>query len=489
MNDTFVSEFAVITAILIVMCILALITQWIGVNTVLGAFVAGVLVGESPILSQHIEGQLRGFITAFMMPIFFGLSGLSADLTILKNPVIVLWTMGLVAVASIGKFGGAFVGGIAGGLSARELLALGCGMNARGSTEVIVATIGLTLGVLSQNLYTMIVTMAVVTTMAMPPMLRWALRNVPMRQDEKKRHEKEEIDARGFVSRFERLLVAADESPNGIFVMRIAGFIAGQRGLPVTVLHMTNEENVAPPIGDGTTPKEIVAEGAKMGHRAAAEDKGEVKPEAPSISTRVERNVNDAVAKEAPKGYDGLFVGVAAMCNGDGSFTAEVDRAAAGFEGPLTLAIAGRNSAAFENEGFNILVPVNGTEASRRGAEMAFAMSSAKAGSITILHISDGTARGTNRRSLRSGAAQRKTAKAVLEDARALAARYGHTNVRTAVHSDVAPDAAILEEAERCGAEVIVIGASKRVGEQLYLGQTVAHILKSWKRGAVIVAA
>ena len=49
-------------------------------------------------------------------------------------------------------------------------------MNARGSTEVIVATIGLSMGALSQDLFTMIVAMAVVTTMAMPPMLRWALR-------------------------------------------------------------------------------------------------------------------------------------------------------------------------------------------------------------------------------------------------------------------------------------------------------------------------
>jgi Kef-type K+ transport system membrane component KefB len=48
-------------------------------------------------------------------------------------------------------------------------------MNARGSTEVIVATIGLSLGVISHDLFTIIVTMAVVTTLAMPPMLRWAL--------------------------------------------------------------------------------------------------------------------------------------------------------------------------------------------------------------------------------------------------------------------------------------------------------------------------
>ncbi|HVV65001.1 MAG TPA: cation:proton antiporter, partial [Rhizomicrobium sp.] len=179
-NDSFESDYAVVTAILIVMCAMALITEEIGVNTVLGAFVAGVLVGESPILSQHIEDQLRGFITAFMMPVFFGLSGLSADLTVLANPTLALLTLGLVLIASVGKFGGAFLGGRLSGLTARESLALGCGMNARGSTEVIVASIGLTMGVLSQNLYTMIVTMAVVTTLAMPPMLRWALQRLPI---------------------------------------------------------------------------------------------------------------------------------------------------------------------------------------------------------------------------------------------------------------------------------------------------------------------
>ena len=264
-NDTFVSDYAVVTAILIVMCLSALITQALGVNTVLGAFVAGVLVGESPILSQHIEDQLRGFITAFMMPVFFGLSGLSADLTILRDPTLAMLTIGLVAIASIGKFGGAFAGGRMSGLSFRESLAVGCGMNARGSTEVIVATIGLTMGALTQNLYTMIVTMAVITTMAMPPMLRWALQRLPISGEEKERLEREEIDAKGFVSQFERLLVAADESPNGKFASRLGGFIAGQRGLPMTVLEVASRPRKKNG-EDGTQLREAALESAKEGH-------------------------------------------------------------------------------------------------------------------------------------------------------------------------------------------------------------------------------
>jgi len=94
-------------------------------------------------------------------------------------------TLGVIAIASFGKFAGAFLGGEIGGMTRREAFALACGMNARGSTEVIIATIGLSMGALTQDLFTMIVTMAVVTTMAMPPMLRWALSRVPMRKAEK----------------------------------------------------------------------------------------------------------------------------------------------------------------------------------------------------------------------------------------------------------------------------------------------------------------
>jgi Kef-type K+ transport system membrane component KefB/nucleotide-binding universal stress UspA family protein len=243
-NDYFVSEFAVITAILVVMGIMALITHMIGVHTVLGAFVAGILVGESPILTRHIDEQLRGLITAFFAPVFFGIAGLSADLTVLADPEIALFTAGLVLVASLGKFGGAFLGAELGGLTRREGFALNCGMNARGSTEVIIATVGLSIGALNQNLFTMIVAMAVLTTMAMPPTLRWALSRIPMRKEEKQRLEREELEQRGFVSNLERLLVAVDDSPNGKFALRTAGVLAGTHGMPATVLHVPDPSKI-----------------------------------------------------------------------------------------------------------------------------------------------------------------------------------------------------------------------------------------------------
>ena len=148
----------------------------------------------------------------------------------LKNPQLFLLALGFIAIASVGKFTGAFLGGALGRLTGRESLALACGMNARGSTEVIVASIGLSLGVISLDLFTMIVTMAIVTTLAMPPMLRWALARLPLHEEERARLAREAFEAKGFISNVERLLVAVDDSANGRLALRLAGLMAGSRG-------------------------------------------------------------------------------------------------------------------------------------------------------------------------------------------------------------------------------------------------------------------
>src|SRR5262249_58112118 len=110
-----------------------------------------------------------------------------------------------------------------GGLTWRESLAIGCGMNARGSTQVIVASIGLSMGALSQDLYTMILAMAVATTMAMPPMLRLALARLPFHPQEKLRLAREVVAAEGFVTSKERLLVAGAVEATGALASRRAG--------------------------------------------------------------------------------------------------------------------------------------------------------------------------------------------------------------------------------------------------------------------------
>jgi Kef-type K+ transport system membrane component KefB/nucleotide-binding universal stress UspA family protein len=486
-NDNFESDFPVITMILVIMGIMALTTHFIGVHTVLGAFVAGVLVGESPILSKHIDEQLRGLIVAFFMPVFFGIAGLSADLTVLKDATLLLMTFGLIAIASFGKFAGAFIGGEFGGLTRREAFALACGMNARGSTEVIVATIGLSMGALTQDLFTMIVTMAVATTMAMPPMLRWALKRVPLSKAEKQRLEREEYEARGFVSNLERLLLAVDQSPNGKFAARLAGLLAGTGGIPITVLPLSDGDKTSSKQEKTKEPRDRVEETVK----AAAEDttlaqSSDDEPAPVDVTIRKHNAASgEAVAEEAKKGYDLLVVGVENTRVKNGGFHQDVSRIASAFEGPLAIVAGnGDHLRQPQQSPLHILVPVTGNEVSRRAADVAIAIARACDCPITALYVATtSVSNGRKRRGFRA----RQQEQAIMRDVVEMADRHDVTT-RTAVHADVAPHEAILAEVKKRGHDLIVMGVSRRPGDKLFFGDTAAAVLEKSPASIVFVA-
>lgn len=481
-NDNFVSDFAVITAILAIMAAMALTTHLIGVHTVLGAFVAGILIGESPILTRHIDEQLRGLITAFFAPVFFGVAGLSANLTILADPTIALFTAGLIVVASLGKFSGAFIGAEIGGLTRREGFALACGMNARGSTEVIIATVGLSMGALNPNLFTMIVAMAVITTMAMPPTLRWALSRIPMGKDEKQRLEREEMEARGFLPKLERLLLAVDDSTNGSFATRVAGIVAGSYGMPTTVMHIKSDKKTGKQAADAEKEKakeagETIREVAQRADRAmSASEQSDIKL---SVTTMVENAPKQAaVAEEAEKGYGLMIIGLNKTVVRKNQFHDDVANLAAGFEGPLVIADGREEHRKHPLHGtVSILVPVNGTEVSRRAAEVAIALARATKAPLTALYVTTG---GKANRS-------RRYEEAILKDIVDLAESY-ELDLRTAVRGDVAPDDAILKEAARRGHNLVVMGVGRRPGEKLFFGDTAAALMEKSPVSLLFVA-
>jgi len=478
-NDVLKSDFAVVTAILIIMSAMALTTHFIGVHSVLGAFVAGILVGESPILTKHIDEQLRGLITAFFAPVFFGVAGLSADLTILADPEIALATAGLIVIASVGKFGGAFIGAELGGLTKSEGFALACGMNARGSTEVIIATVGLTMGALTPNLFTMIVTMAVVTTLAMPPTLRWALSRIPLGKDEKQRLEREEVESQGFLANLERLLLAVDDSTNGTFATRLGGIVAATHEMPTTVLHITDGDIGDKKIGKQEAAKakdaaNIVQEVAERAeHTKTLDEQSLLTLE---VSTLVGKPTRDTIAEEAEKGYGAMIVGLDKMVARKNEFHDAVTKLAAGFEGPLLIADAREEHRKHPLHGtVSILLPVNGTEVSRRAAEVAIAIARATKAPVTTLYVAPaGKAR------------SRRAEEAILKDIAAMADSYA-VDVRTAVRTEKAAGEAILKEAARRKHNVIVLGAGRRPGEKLFFGDTASALLEKSQQSLVFV--
>jgi nucleotide-binding universal stress UspA family protein len=396
-------------------------------------------------------------------------------------------------------------------------------MNARGSTEVIVSTIGLSMGALNQNLFTMIVAMAVITTTAMPPTLRWALSRIPMRKEEKNRLEREELEDRGFVPNLERLLIAIDDSPNGKFASRVAGTIAGTQGMPTTVLHVADSEKTKPAGGAAerskTDQKAMAAKVGEVGskkysrrpapkdgpaskEKAKAEDAGEQIKEAAEqvkakqkaeeksdadveVTTVVHETPDaDAVAQEAKKGYDLLFIGLEKTVARGGEFHDSVAKLALGFDGPLAIA-AVRGSLANNPDGkLSVLVPVNGTEAARRGAEIAITLARANKASLTILYVAQRPAR---RGRLTPAIHSRRHEEAILKDIVQIADGY-NMSVRTAVLADNAAAAAILKEAERRRHNLVVVGVGRRPGERLFFGDTAAALLEKAHTSLLFVA-
>ena len=474
-NDHFVSDAAVVTLILLLMAGMALTTQLIGVHTVLGAFVAGILIGESPILTREIGVQLGGLTTALFMPVFFGMAGLTADLTILRHPDFLLLTLGLILIASAGKFSGAFAGAYWGGLTRREALALGCAMNARGATEVIVASIGLSMGVLTQNLYTLIVTMAMITTMIMPPTLRWTLSRVPLSAKEKARLEKEEVESRGFVPGLERLLVAVDDSMTGTFAARLAGLIAGTRGMPVTMLQEDIERSAR--------RAESVLKGAAAAGRPAAEGVAS-RPPAVDVTTRAQQALSaEAIAQEASRGYDLLMIGREPSRGAAGGFDEAISRIAAAFEGPVAVALAlGAHAEDASCANLRILAPITGSEVSRHGAEVAIALAHATRRPLTVLYVATPS---SGARTLLG--ARRREQEAVLKDIVKIAEQYA-VHVRTAVRAHASPEKAILEQARRGKQNLIVMGVSRRPGAPLAFGEVAAAVLEKTERSVLFVA-
>jgi Kef-type K+ transport system membrane component KefB/nucleotide-binding universal stress UspA family protein len=486
-NDNLRSEMSNVTILIVVTGLMALLTDAIGVHLVLGAFVAGVLIGQSPMLTSRVETQLRGLIVGLFMPVFFALAGLSTDLAALGRREFLLLTAGLILLASVGKFLGAFLGGRIGGLTYAESFAVGCGMNARGSTEIIVASIGLSMGALNERLYTAIVAMAVVTTMVMPPMLRWALARLPLGGEERERIEREEHEERAFLTHVERLLVAVDASPSGQFASHLVGLLAGVRSIPATVLHLEGESSGASADSRPARRSSAVAEaGADAGERAASPGEERI-----DITTRSQRTQDPetAIAAEARKGYGLLFIGREPVAQG-ADFDAGVTRSAEGFAGPFAITVArGARRRSTHNSPLNILVPVTGTRASRQGAEVAIALAQASHGSVTAVYVTTpARPQASWQQRFGTALAPRSAANAAIREVVEFAGHYG-VEVKGRVIKVNAAHNAILREMRTGAHDLLVMGVSPRSGSELFFGELAAEILERSECSVLFVSA
>jgi Kef-type K+ transport system membrane component KefB len=161
--------------VIAVMLVLALISAWItetlGIHALFGAFLAGAVVpAHQPIVQETIR-KLEDLVVVFLVPLFFAFAGLRASVGLLEGAEQWGYTLVIIVVAIAGKLGGCGLAARISGMPWREATALGVLMNTRGLMELVVLNIGLDIGVIGPDLYTMMVIMAIVTTFLTTPLL------------------------------------------------------------------------------------------------------------------------------------------------------------------------------------------------------------------------------------------------------------------------------------------------------------------------------
>ncbi len=165
------AEFAVS---LILLFSLSLLAIYAGVAAIVGAFLAGMALSEST--PERVKDLASG-ASELLVPFFLVGIGLHVDLLAFKSPALIILLLVIVAAAVFSKFVGCGLGAFR--LGKKEAVRIGFGMVPRGEVGMVVAQLGLTLGVISQPIYGVVVGMAVLTTIVAPALLNMAYKDEP----------------------------------------------------------------------------------------------------------------------------------------------------------------------------------------------------------------------------------------------------------------------------------------------------------------------
>ena len=436
-------------------------TQALGVEAVLGAFIGGILLGRSRYAKHEVNEQLETFTVAIVAPIFFATAGLRVDLSLLSDPEIAFWAVVVIAIASVSKFAGSLIGARLSGLAAREGMALGTALNARGALEIVIATVGLSLGVLNDASYTIVVIMAIATSVMAPPLLRAITKDWPGSVEEQQRLEREQQMAGKVLLRSGRVLLASGATASSAFAARLV-HLALPPESPVTVVGAAADDDTVAALS-GRDVERVAATGS----------------------------VADSVLAQAALGYQFIAAGVDVRATG--ALAPDVDAIVTHSPLPALLVQPGARL----DDIRSVLLPVSPTPASRAASEVALALAASNGAALRLIYVGAGEPTGTGRRAWR--ATMRTTERRVDSYAGSLSDRL-FSDVEAAaglagVHTErgsIAHDSrgtAIVAASRQHPTDLIVLGVvAQNIADRTFLGQTSEHVLRTSTCAVVVVA-
>jgi len=463
-QDRVVSRDRLLTLVIVLTFAWGAVTQALNLEAVLGAFVMGILFGTMPRLPSDVHQKLESLSLGIFTPIFFAVAGLKVNLQNLLEPTLLLIALVVIAVATLGKVLGTYLGArLIGRQGHWTALSFGAGLNARGAMEIIIATIGLSLGILSQDMFSIIVLMAMATSLMAPSALRFVLARVQVSDEESRRLKQEELAVGSLLAQTDRVLLPVRQrtGEDRFSIQKIEKDLLAKLGDEVAVTLLT-----VTPEGKRAAGLEYLGE---MSELFSSHD----------LSKRVVEGTTatavDLILDEAQKDYDLIILGAAERSSGaDTVFNPIIDQVTR--LAPCPTMIVKATDADRHWPPRSILVPTNGSAASRHAAEVAFTLSKGTDTRVKLLNVVDAAA-GSYYSS--EGAHERRfnTAHRIVD---ALRERGESQGVYAEAEVRVGNRAAevILEVAYKQAFDLIVLGTDLRPGsERLFLGPSVETIL------------
>jgi len=461
-NQKMAGQGMMLSTIVVLMFAWGAFSHSLHLEPMLGAFMLGVVLSFMPRLESGAVHTLEDIALRIFAPIFFSLAGLKVDLGSLLNPRLAAIAALVLATAVVCKVVGVYIGArLIGRLSHWSALFYGSGLNARGSMEIVVATIGLSLGILSPPMFTIIVMIAIVTSLMAPAALRMTLRRITLEDEEVERLRREELSKDGLLSTVDRVLVP---------LRYREGHALGNAKMEASIL-----ERVVKSRELSLTLMTVVPKSKEL-QAASFLEEASLLFQSHKVSKKVvvDHQPGDAILDEARKGYDLVLMGTPenSIRSSTFVFTPLIDYVARLSPCPVLL-VQGqhRKSDLIANR---ILVPTNGSMASRRAAEVGFSLAQEKEGRVFLLKVVEA---GKDYHSEQLLERQIGFGSELVEELQEMGGLMG---VRTVGEVQVGrdPEKVIIETAESNNIDLIVLGTSVRSGsERLYLGPRVERIL------------
>lgn len=459
-TDNFTSRDMTLTLVVVLSFGWGAFSQWLHLEPILGAFAIGVLFGQIRQMPVDVVQKLESVTNGVFAPIFLATAGLRLRIDVLLEPELLTWTLVLFLVAAVGKLGGGYLGGrFFARTSGRDALGYGVALNARGVLGIIVATIGLTMGIFGVEVYSMVVVTSVLTSVLAPVGLRLIFDDRPEERD--------------------------DESDRLVFRRALLPVrIRDERGDDLRELEASVLGTICEPGATVTVLSVVEA------HRSAAAEAyvrrvADLLPDALLVRRRIVKgdDPKDVILDVASRGYDLVAIGAPEPTpDQDFLFGPMIDDLVRLAPCP-SMVFTARDH---EWPPRTILVPTGGGAAAANAARVAFEIAGPEA-TVVLFHVIDPeTAAETGLGRQSSTTVRVGIAEDILNDLRRTGEMRG-VEVATEVVMGGPMARNIVERAGQA-VDLMVVGTSARAGTQrLYLGPRVERIVREAPCSTLIV--